>query len=261
MVSLAHLDIRHVTRKANVIADTLSHSAVSSCMTRPPHLDYTALAIAQEADMDLQHLHETVCGLQLHHMPVADTTMWCDVSTGWPHPFVPEQWRHMVFSTLHDLVHPSVHATCKLVARCFMWPGMNKDLSTWSQACCRCQLVNVYQHTVAPLGTFQPPTQHFQHVHIDIVGPLPSRDHIYLFTIIDRYTRWPETIPMRDMTTASCVQAFLHSWVRRFGIPVHLTSDRGAQFTSEVWRQMICSLGVNLQQMMAYHPQVNGAVE
>ena len=137
---------------------------------------------------------------------------WCDVSTGRPRPLVPEQWRRTAFSTLHNLAHPSVRATRKLVAQRFVWPGMNKDLSTWSRACRRCQLVKVHQHTVAPLVTFQPPTQHFQHVHIDIVGPLPvSRDHIYLFTIIDRYTRWPEAIPMRDMTTASCVQAFLHA--------------------------------------------------
>ena len=164
---------------------------------RPPHLDYAALAVTQEADVDLQRLHKTACGLQLQHMPVADTTMWCDVSTGRPHPLVPEQWRRTVFSTLHDLAHPSVRATSKLVTQRFVWPGMNKDLLTWSRACRRCQLVKVHQHTVAPLGTFQPPTQRFQHVHIDIVSPLSvSRDHVYLFTIIDRYMRWPEAIPM-----------------------------------------------------------------
>ena len=66
---------------------------------------------------------------------------------------------------------------------------------------------------------------------------------------------------MTDMSTTSCVQAFLQGWMSRFGVPVRLTSDRGAQFTSELWREMTRSLGVDIHQTTAYHPQSNGAVE
>lgn len=46
-----------------------------------------------------------------------------------------------------------------------------------------------------PTGTFLPPDTHFEHVHVDLVGPLPpSQDFTYLLTCVDRFTHWPETI-------------------------------------------------------------------
>ena len=36
---------------------------------------------------------------------------------------------------------------------------------------------------------------------MDIVGSLPpSKGYSYLFTCVDRYTRWPEAVPMVDTT-------------------------------------------------------------
>ena len=112
--------------------------------------------------------------------------------------------------------HSSVHTTRKLIAQRFMWPSMNKDLVTWSWACRRCQLVKVHQHTVAPLGTFAPPTQHFQHVHIGIVG------HCHSW-----YICWLEAVLMQDMSTASCIQAFLYGWVSALAYQCisHLTRE------------------------------------
>ena len=46
----------------------------------------------------------------------------------------------------------------------------------------------------------------FQHIHVDIVmGPLPlSNGYKYIFNVVDRYTRWPEAVPMYDMTAETC---------------------------------------------------------
>ena len=46
-------------------------------------------------------------------------------------------------------------------------------------------------HTKAPLKHFTVPDSRFQHVHIDLVGPLPiSKGFKYVLTVICRYTRW-----------------------------------------------------------------------
>ena len=114
----------------------------------------------------------------------------------------------------------------------------------------------------APLQRFETPEKRFQHIHIDLVGPLPpSAGYNHLLTIIDRFTRWPEAIPLSDTSAASVASAFLHHWVARFGIPVTVTSDRGPQFTSELWRQLSDSVGYKLSPTTAYHPQANGMVE
>uniref|UniRef100_A0AAV2KH15 Reverse transcriptase RNase H-like domain-containing protein n=1 Tax=Knipowitschia caucasica TaxID=637954 RepID=A0AAV2KH15_KNICA len=51
----------------------------------------------------------------------------------------------------------------------------------------------VHRHTKAPLEPFVVPERRFDHVNIDLVGPLPpSRGFTYLLTMVDRTTRWPE---------------------------------------------------------------------
>ena len=84
-------------------------------------------------------------------------------------------------------------------------------------------------------------------VHVDIVGPLPDfSGHKYLLTVVDRFTRWPEAIPMKDITEQSCAGSFLLHWVARFGSPIIITTDRGAQFTSLLWTEMCQFLGSKL---------------
>jgi transposase InsO family protein len=53
----------------------------------------------------------------------------------------------------------------------------------------------------------------------------------------------------------------LFSWISRFGVPETITSDRGTQFTSNIWSQLCEMLHISHRQTTAYHPEANGAVE
>ena len=67
----------------------------------------------------------------------------------------------------------------------------------------------------------------------DITGQLTlSKGNCYALTIIDRFTRWNETIPLPSITTNNLISGFLLHWVANFGCPTVKTCDRGLQFTS-----------------------------
>ena len=139
---------------------------------------------------------------------------------------------------------------------------MSKDIRTWAQTCTKCQMSKIHRHTKNPTAFIDMPDGRFDHVHVDIVGPLPpSAGYTYLLTIVDRFTRWPEVIPIEDMKASTVCTAFIHHWITRFGIPRRITSNRGTQFTSALWGQMSESLGIQLHPTTAYHPQANGMVE
>jgi hypothetical protein len=138
---------------------------------------------------------------------------------------------------------------------------MNKDVTEWTRACIACQRAKVHRHTVPPLGNFEPADK-FQHVHIDIVGPLcRSRGKSYVLTMIDRHTRWPEAVPIDNISAETVAHHFLHTWVARFGVPLRLTTDQGRQFESSLFNELCRLLGVKRIHTLPYHPQANGCVE
>ena len=139
---------------------------------------------------------------------------------------------------------------------------MNRDVIFWASACVPCQKAKVTRHTKSLLQKFKSPDQRFDIVHIDIVGPLPvSSGYKYLFTCVDRFTRWPEAIPMVDMTAESVARAFMIGWIARFGVPSVIVTDQGRQFESALWTDMRRLLGIQRQRTTAYHAQANGMVE
>ena len=55
--------------------------------------------------------------------------------------------------------------------------------------------------------------------------------------------------------------AFAHGWVSTYGVPASITTDRGSQFSSEVWKQLLATWGIVSHATTAYHPEANGLVE
>ena len=54
--------------------------------------------------------------------------LWCDTSTGALRPLVPASQRPAVFQQVHELSHADRQATRRLVATCFVWPGLAADV-------------------------------------------------------------------------------------------------------------------------------------
>ena len=217
-------DIRHVDGKDNVVADALSRIHSFSAVT--PTLDYTELAAHQTADQETQALRTATTSLKLVDItpPGSRHSILCDMSLGFPRPVVPISLRRRVFDILHSLSHPGSRPTKRLIAARYVWSGFKKDITLWAKCCLSCQQSKISRHVASPLQSFPVPSSRFEHLHVDIVGPFPpSRGYTYLFTVIDRFTRWPEAIPMADCTAQTCAQAFLSDWIARFGVPVSVT--------------------------------------
>ena len=176
--------------------------------------------------------------------------------------FVPTTFRCMVFESLHSLTHPGICATQRLITERFVWPGMNTNARKWTKACLQCQRSKIQCHTVTPLSSFATPDARFDQVHIDIVGPLfPSRGYSYLLTFIDRFTRWPEALPMTNITAETVDITFTTGWIAQFGVPLTITSDRGRQFESGLWASLMKLLGCKHLRTTSYHPIANGVIE
>ncbi|XP_076465998.1 uncharacterized protein LOC143297484 [Babylonia areolata] len=82
----------------------------------------------------------------------------------------------------------------------------------------------------------------------------------YILTMVDYATRYPEAVPLKDITSESVAEALFNMWTRT-GIPSEVLTDRGTQFTSQVMQEVYRLLSVRGLTTTPYHAQCNGLVE
>ena len=220
-------------------------------------VDLAAMAAAQRSCPSTLALQGS--SLRLRALPLGSDHILCDVSRNLVRPIVPVDHRRAVFQHIHNLAHPGIRATRRLLSARFVWRGMASDAAAWCRDCQHCLRGKVTSQPAAPLQPIPVPRRRFSHVHIDLVGPLPvSADgYNFILTMIDRSTRWLEATPLKNTSATSCADSFVATWVSRFGVPEYLTSDRG----HAIWTILCSRLGISHSFTTAYHPQSNGMIE
>lgn len=255
--------VQYICGADNVVADCLSRNVQAISVDV---FDLSSVATLQATDPEIETYKD-----RLKPFPqVDDKKLWCDVSTLQPRPFLPDKCRRPIYDNFHNISHPGVKGSLRLIKSRYFWPNMDRDIRQWSKACLNCQSSKVSKHTKMPVVSIAPASDRFEYVHIDIVGPLsPSIEpgqtytspYRYLLTCIDRATRWTEAIPLETITAKSIAHAFIKGWISRFGVPLFVCSDRGAQFESELFKEMSNLIGFHRIRTTSYHPQSNGIIE
>lgn len=250
-------EIVHVPGSQNIPADVLSRIHAIKII---PAIQYPEIARLQELESEWMEADDNVRKLKL---PDATLPLFCHVLRDTIRVCIPKPLQKTIFDMVHNLAHTGSKTTKKQIMAKYHWPSANSDIDKWCRSCQPCQRAKIVHHTVSPTQLINVPDERFSHVHVDIVDRLPiSADgHRYLFTMIDRTTRWVEANPMVDKTAETCANAFIHHWVSRFGTPKVVTSDQGKQFESELFRHLLQALGTKFIRTTGYHPQSNGLVE
>ena len=176
---------------------------------------------------------------------------------------VPSQFRRLVLELAHERAgHLSITKMRALVAPMYTWPGIHRDVCAHAITCKHCQVYKRATPTKAPNQPMPVISEPFKKLAVDLVGPFPRSKHgfKYILTGICLASRYPEAIPIRDMSAATVAEG-LFEMFSRTGVPRVLLSDQGTQFMSALVRSMCARLGVTHITTSTYHPQSNGFLE
>ncbi|XP_070019369.1 uncharacterized protein [Nicotiana sylvestris] len=79
---------------------------------------------------------------------------------------------------------------------------------------------------------------------------------------MDRLTKLAHFLPVKSTDTAEqYAQLHIKEIVRLHGTPVSIILDRGAQFTTNIWKKFQQGLGTQVNLSTTFHPQTDGQAE
>ena len=98
----------------------------------------------------------------------------------------------------------------------------------------------------------------FSKINIDTVGPLPESPDgkKYILTAICEASRYPEAVPLNDITSVSIINGLIDIF-SRLGFPKIVQCDQGTSFTSNLTTEFLTKFGVQIRHSSVYHPQSN----
>ena len=180
---------------------------------------------------------------------------------------VPKCLQNAVLTVAHASIlagHLGVQKTLNRILSNFFWSGIEGDVKRFCRSCDICQrTVAKGAVTKVPLGNTPVIDIPFKRVAVDLVGPIfpiSENGYRYILTLVDVATRYPEAVPLKQITTEAVAEALLNIF-SRVGVPEEMLSDLGSQFISGMMKELSRLLSIQRLTTTPYHPMANGLVE
>nr|XP_012234646.1 PREDICTED: uncharacterized protein K02A2.6-like [Linepithema humile] len=121
---------------------------------------------------------------------------------------VPKNQRLSVLKRLHDdptAGHLGITKTIARIAQIYYWPGMFREIAKYVRCCENCLAFKITQEKPAGNLHTAPVIAPWQQASVDLIGPLPrsKQGHTWLLTILDRFSKWIEMVPLRRATATN----------------------------------------------------------
>ena len=89
----------------------------------------------------------------------------------------------------------------------------------------------------------------------------PSHNKSYIHVIIDDFSHFVVTVPIKSNNAKTAIKTLLHHWIIKFGSPIYLVSDRGSEDVNKEIAHLCRLMGIIHSPRTAYSPWTNGLVE
>ena len=156
--------------------------------------------------------------------------------------------RRDIVKTFHDhetAGHPGELETYNAVRQHYWWPGLRSFVKNYVQGCGICQQFKINRTPSKP--AYIPTegaksTRPFANCSMDLITDLPSADgHDSILVVVDQgLSKGVILIPCnKTITSEDTANLLLENLYKRFGLPDKIISDRGPQFASKAFIELL----------------------
>ena len=181
-----------------------------------------------------------------------------------------EELRRDITKMFHDhetAGHPGELETFNSINHHYWWPGLRTYVKNYVRGCGVCQQFKIDRHPSKPM--FVPTegatsTRPFANCSMDFITDLPPINNFdSILVVVDQgLTKGVILLPCNKTITAEETgKLLLDNLYKRFGLPDKFISDRGPQFVSKSFIELLKLLGIKSALSTAFHPQTDGTTE
>jgi transposase InsO family protein len=178
---------------------------------------------------------------------------------------IPKSLRRDVMEMYHDHCsgHLGVEKTLGKIQGKFYWPKMKEDVSLWCKTCDACAKVRRPQKTPRSGMKSVRVGAPFERIAADIVGPFQETEgqNTCMLVVEDYFSKWVEAYAMPNQEAETIASKLVEEWIPRFGAPLELHTDKGANFEAKVMKEVCRVFKITKTSTTPYHPQSDGMVE
>ena len=171
-----------------------------------------------------------------------------------------------VFNKLHEHSLTGIKITNNIFSQYYYIPFLEKWLSIFIHDCIECQRNKHFNMKIqtAPTQSFSEHAPSFIYcISMDTKGPInpPSHNKSYKHVIIDAFSHFVVTVPIKSNNAKTVIKTLLHQWKIKFGPPIYLVTDRGSEYVNKEMAHLCTLMGIRHSPRTAYSPWTNGLVE
>lgn len=124
-----------------------------------------------------------------------------------------------------------------------------------------CQRAKIHRHNKTPLSSYELPNSRFEHINIDLIGPLPT-ETVLQFDDNRSVQKLARSHPdnWHDGQNGRHFDKQLNFPIQH-AAPLRITFELGRQLESTLFSELSKLLGVNHLKTTSYHPQATGLIE
>lgn len=153
--------------------------------------------------------------------------------------------------------HRGIDECYLALSRQYYWPKMKDQISKYINECTICGQGKYERNPIKQqFNLVPPPAKPFEVIHLDLFTVESEK----FLTIIDSFSKYAQAYHLRDGTAISVIQALL-IFCTHHGLPLTIVTDRGTEFTNQLFLEFNRLHGIQHHKILAHSPNENGMVE